>query len=118
MFPTIQASGTVHAVAGTDQADPPSPDGEYAAHVNDIVQACHDRLDLLKRRMLPYATKDSNALKTAVRHWAQAVLAPASLGRLATKARTPILQELRELRQQAGSVGFGETIHWPVSVSH
>jgi hypothetical protein len=34
MFPTIQASGTVHAVAGTDQADPPSPDGEYAAHVN------------------------------------------------------------------------------------
>ncbi|KAG0655439.1 hypothetical protein C6P46_000979 [Rhodotorula mucilaginosa] len=115
MFPTIQASGTVHAVAGTDQADPPSPDGEYAAHVNDIVQACHDRLDLLKRRMLPYATKDSNALKTAVRHWAQAVLAPASLGRLATKARTPILQELRELRQQAGSVGFGETIHWPLS---
>lgn len=92
------------------------PDGPYAAEVRGIVQACHDRYDLVKRSILEEARTVTDETRKSAHAWAQRMLDPESVHRIINVDRSPIVAKFSILAMQLAELGFGKQINWPVSV--
>lgn len=104
------------AVVTGKYADLVFPDGPYATEVRGIVQACHHRIDLVKRNILEEARTVTDEVKKSARDWAQRMLDPESVPRVISVNRSPIEAKFTILAMQVADLSLGKQIKWPVSV--
>lgn len=88
--------------------------GQYVARLQDIVNKCHDRIQLLTEGSLAEVRGSADELKQAVLAWGQTVLAPYSLIRLEGKAQSPIARRLEALAGDVDNLDLGQPVNWPV----
>lgn len=104
------------AIATGKYAERASPDGQYAAQVQAIVKACHDKIDTVKISLLTEARTDTDGKRQSARDWAQSVMDFQSVHQLTSVNREPIDAKFTALAKQVANLGFGKSIIWPVSV--
>jgi hypothetical protein len=88
--------------------------GQYVARLQDIVNKCHDRIQLLTEGSLAEVGGSADELKQAVLAWGQTVLAPELLIQLRVKAHSPIASRLEALAKEVDNLDLGQPMNWPV----
>lgn len=106
---------STHSAGGANEAAGRlRKNGQYAARVQDILNKCYDRIQILTERRQAEVRGSADELKQGVLAWGQAVLAPQYLLRLEGKAHSPIASRLETLADEVDDLNLGDRIHWPV----